>query len=100
MIDWASAKESPGAGLSLVQKLAGMFDFIFSIGGSEMTCKVLPAFGFVECRARLEGRASASAGSPDPDSQSRNWKLAPRLSTKFLVGVLGSAWLLQKLERD
>ena len=27
MIDWASAKEAPGAGLALVQKLAGMFDF-------------------------------------------------------------------------
>ncbi|MGH9558822.1 MAG: hypothetical protein ACRD30_06235, partial [Bryobacteraceae bacterium] len=36
MIDWASAQDSPGAGLSLVQQLAARFDFIYSIGGGEM----------------------------------------------------------------
>ena len=48
MIDWCAAKDSPGVGLTLVQKLASLFDFMYSIGGSDMTLKVLPAFGFVE----------------------------------------------------
>jgi len=48
MIDWASAEEAPGAGLVLVQTLAGIFDFILAIGGSAMTQKALPSFGFVE----------------------------------------------------
>src|SRR5579864_3923939 len=55
MIDWAAAKESPGSGLSLVQKLAAMFDFVYSIGGSEATRKVLPLFGFVEYRRQWMG---------------------------------------------
>ena len=55
MIDWASAKESPGAGLALLQKLDAMFDFIYSIGGSEMTRKLLPAFGFVEYARQWKG---------------------------------------------
>jgi hypothetical protein len=79
MIDWASAKESPGAGLSLVQKLAGMFDFIFSIGGSEMTCKVLPAFGFVECKRVWKGVRPLRPVRQILTHQNRNWKLAPRL---------------------
>jgi hypothetical protein len=79
MIDWASAKESPGAGLSLVQKLAGMFDFIFSIGGSEITCRVLPAFGFVECKRVWKGVRPLRPVRQIVAHQSRNWKLAPRL---------------------
>jgi hypothetical protein len=44
MIDWASG--TPGAGLSLVQRLTRSYDFIYGIGGSEMTQAVLPKFGF------------------------------------------------------
>jgi len=79
MIDWASAKESPGAGLVLVQKLAAMFDFIYSIGGSEMTCKVLPAFGFVEYRREWIGVRPLRPLRQILTHQTRTWKLAPRL---------------------
>src|SRR5437899_5242303 len=47
MIDWAAARDSPGAGLALVRKLTGLFDFIYSIGGSDAARRALPAFGFV-----------------------------------------------------
>lgn len=79
MIDWASAKEAPGAGLALVQKLAAMFDFIFSIGGSEMTCKVLPAFGFVEYTKEWKGVRPLRPLRQILTHQTRTWTLAPRL---------------------
>ncbi len=46
MIDWASDPAAPGAGAGLVQRLLRKYDFIYSIGGSEMTRRVLPALGF------------------------------------------------------
>jgi len=84
MIDWASAKESPGSGLALVQKLAGIFDFIYSIGGSEMTCKVLPAFGFVEYTRQWKGVRPLRPVRQILTHQTRNWKLAPRLVRNWL----------------
>lgn len=83
MIDWAAAKDSPGAGLALVQKLTRMFDFIYSIGGSDVTRKVLPGFGFVEL-----ARAWTAARPLRPlrqilSHQHVNWKLAPRLARNW-----------------
>jgi hypothetical protein len=87
MIDWASAKESPGGGLALVQKLAGMFDFIYSIGGSEMTCKVLPAFGFVEYKRQWRGARPLRPVRQILTHQTRNWKLVPRLARNSLLAM-------------
>ena len=84
MIDWASARESPGAGLALVQKLASMFDFIYSIGGSEMTCKALPAFGFSEYTREWRGMRPLRPLRQILAHQTRTWKLAPRLFRNWL----------------
>ena len=46
MIDWASDPAAPGAGGAIVQRLVQKYDFIYSVGGSEMTRRVLPALGF------------------------------------------------------
>ena len=46
MIDWASDPQAPGAGVSLLQRLTKSYDFVYAIGGSEMTCSILPKFGF------------------------------------------------------
>lgn len=78
MIDWASAKEAPGAGLALVQKLAAMFDFILAIGGSDMTQTVLPAFGFTECARQWEGARPLRPLRQIFSHQQRNWKLPAR----------------------
>ncbi|MEO8051851.1 MAG: hypothetical protein ABI833_15645 [Acidobacteriota bacterium] len=79
MIDWASDKEAPGAGLALVQKMSAMFDFMYSIGGSEMTCKVLPAFGFVEYAQEWKGVRPLRPVQQILTHQTRTWKLVPRL---------------------
>lgn len=84
MIDWAAAKESPGSGLSLVQKLAAMFDFIYSIGGSETTRKVLPLFGFVDYRRQWKGARPLHPLRQILTHQERTWKLAPRLVRNWL----------------
>jgi hypothetical protein len=46
MIDWAADPGAPGAGLSLLQRMTRTHDFVYSIGGSEMTRSILPKFGF------------------------------------------------------
>ncbi len=46
MIDWASDPQSPGAGVSILQRLTRSFPFIYSIGGSAMTLEILPKVGF------------------------------------------------------
>jgi hypothetical protein len=84
MIDWASAKESPGSGLALLQKLDTMFDFIYSIGGSEVTRKILPAFGFVEYAKQWKGARPLRPFQQIMKHQYRNWKLAPRLVRNFM----------------
>jgi hypothetical protein len=89
MIDWASAKESAGAGLALVQKLAGMFDFIVGIGGTEMTRKVLPAFGFVEYTQVWKGARPVRPWRQILTHQTRNWKLAPRLLLNTWASLKG-----------
>jgi len=79
MIDWAAAKDSPGAGLTLVQKFARMFDFIYSIGGSEATRQVLPAFGFVELTRAWTAARPLRPFRQILSHQHVNWKLGPRL---------------------
>lgn len=92
MIDWAAAKEYPGSGLTLVQKLADMFDFIYSIGGSEMTRKILPAFGFAEYTRQWNGARLLHPLKQIRTHQRRNWKLAPRL-------VRNLVWTLRRSPR-
>ncbi len=84
MIDWAAAKDSPGAGLTLVQKFASMFDFIYSIGGSDATRKVLPAFGFVELTRAWTAARPLRPFRQILSHQHRNWKLGPRLIRNWL----------------
>jgi hypothetical protein len=79
MIDWAAARDSPGAGLTLVQKFARMFDFIYSIGGSEATRQVLPAFGFVELTRSWTAARPLRPFRQILSHQHVNWKLGPRL---------------------
>jgi len=89
MIDWATAKDSPGAGFALLQKLDSMFDFLFAIGGSEMARKIMPAFGFVEYARQWKGARPLRPFQQFLTHQDRNWKLLPRL-------VRNTLWALPK----
>ena len=91
MIDWASAREAPGAGLALCQRLSAMFDFIYSIGGSEQTQKVLPAFGFKEYGRQWRAACPLRPTGQILTHQYRNWKLAPRLARNWLWSIRGGS---------
>lgn len=82
MIDWVSAKDAPGAGLAIVQKLAAKFDFIFAIGGSELTIKVLPAL-FAETAHAWTAARPLRPVRQILTHQEQNWKLPARLARNF-----------------
>lgn len=84
MIDWCSARDAPGAGLALAQKLAGRFDFMYSIGGSEMTRKVLPGLGFVEITQAWTAARPLRPWRQILTHQHLNWKLVPRLVRNWM----------------
>jgi hypothetical protein len=90
MIDWAATRNSPGAGISMVQRLARMFDYIVAIGGSETTRKVLPAFGFKQVAQTWEAARPLKPARQIATHQTRNWKLAARL-------VRNSVWAIAPL---
>jgi len=87
MIDWAAARESPGAGVALLRKLASHFDFIYSLGGSDTTQKVLPLFGFVEQTQTWRAARPIRPVRQILSHQNRNYKLAPRLARNWLWSV-------------
>ena len=93
MIDWVAARNAPGAGQALVRWLLTMFDFIYSIGGSEATRKVLPAFGFREEANTWIGARPLRPLSHIRSRHPRNWKLVPRL-------VRNCAWTLYPPARN
>jgi hypothetical protein len=91
MIDWASARECPGSGIALLQELDGMFDFIYSIGGSKIARKLLPSYGYVEYARQWKGARPLRPLQQILKHQYRNWKLAPRLVRNLL-------WALPKAQ--
>jgi hypothetical protein len=105
MIDWASSKESPGSGLALLQKLVAMFDFVYSIGGSEMTRKILPAYGFVEYARVWRGARPLRPLQQILSHQYRNWKLPLRFVRNYLwtlpkasLGGLHQGWKAEEID--
>ena len=97
MIDWAASREAPGAGVALLQRVVRQFDFVFSIGGSDITRKVLPSFGF-----KVAGEAWRAARPLHPVTQAlthqqRSWKLLPRLGrnlvwARFPAPAIPAGW--------
>jgi hypothetical protein len=84
IIDWASAKGSPG-GFALLQKMGTMFDFLYGISVSEMTRKVLAASGFVEYARQWRGARTVRPFQQILKYQFQNWKIAPRLVRNLLL---------------
>lgn len=82
-IDWAADPEARGAGVSLLMSLAKNYDFVFGIGGSEMTRAILPKLGF-----RIVATAATWARPIRPwrqmlMHQNRDWRLPLRFARNF-----------------
>ena len=84
MMDWASDPHSPGSGVAVVQRLLKMFDFMYAIGGTEMTRKVLPAFGFAEVTEAWFGARPLRPFRQVLDHPIDNWKFPARLARNTL----------------
>lgn len=87
MIDWAAARESPGAGTALLRRMDEQFDFIYSIGGSEVTRKVLPLFGFIEQCQTWRAARPVRPMRQILSHQHQNFKLAPRFARNWFWSI-------------
>ncbi len=90
MIDWGSG--AAGSGAALLKHLIGLFDFMYSIGGSSMTQRVLPAFGFKEVTQTWMGARPLRPVRQMFFHQERNWKLPLRLVRNAWWSVTPPRW--------
>lgn len=84
VVDWASDPRAPGAGVSLLQRITRMYDFVYSIGGTEATQTVMPKFGF-----RAVGAAITFARPLRP---LRQMLLHQTKDARLPVRLLRNAW--------
>ncbi len=84
LMDWASAPEAPGCGLALVRRLLAMFDFLYGIGGTQMTRKVLPALGFQRVLDFWTAARPLRVFQQMRSHQSFGWKLPARCVRNFV----------------
>jgi hypothetical protein len=88
LIDWAARRNAPGAGMLVLRLCQADVGAVFSIGGSDMTRKILPAFGFKPYNSifflnrplRPISRALLNTGKP--------WKLPARFMRNILRHTL------------
>ncbi len=89
VIDWAGARGSPGTGIALMLKLSQIYDFIYAIGGSDDTRRVLPGIGFVEiAQAWTAARPLRPVRQILADAR-LNWKLPARFARNWLWSLSG-----------
>jgi hypothetical protein len=79
LVDWAAARDAPGAGMTVLRQCCSQMAAVFSIGGSAMTRKVLPAFGFKPYNPMAILRRPLRPFQPVLRQSSRDWKMPARL---------------------
>ena len=78
MIDWAARRDAVGAGVQLMKYVGNRTDFLFGIGGSAQTLKIMPLIGY-----RLCGTVAGYVRTLSPfallwQPTAKSWKLGPR----------------------
>jgi hypothetical protein len=90
LIDWAAARSSPGAGVSLLRALAKKFDVLLAVGGSADTTSILPKLGY---RRSADLHFFARVLRPwqqfQTDPFPRGWKAPARLARNALWSRAG-----------
>ena len=84
MIDWAARRDAVGAGVQLMKHVGGLTEFLFGVGGSAQTLKIMPLIGY-----RLCGTVVGYARPLSPLALLRQptrarWKLGPRFGRTLL----------------
>lgn len=90
LIDWAAARTEPGAGISLLRKLAGMSDLLLTIGGSADTQAILPKIGYRRCGELKVQARPVGTSRQLRTGNSWNWKTPLRI-------IRNAAWSLLAL---
>lgn len=104
-IDWAARREAVGAGIRLARHVARMSDFVFAIGGSGDTLKILPLMGYAGC-GTVTGyvRTLSPLGILRRPMPSR-WRLVPRLARSLLWSFMApggdsAGWRQRRIGAD
>jgi hypothetical protein len=79
LIDWAAQADAPGAGMQVLRQCSRQMAAAFSIGGSAMTKKILPAFGFKTANRMNFLRTPLRPLLPALRESSVDWKTPARL---------------------
>lgn len=101
LFDWAADSRVLGAGVAIIQRIAEMFDFIYAIGGAQITQKIIPAIGF-----KKVGEQWAAARPLRPLRQAlthqlKDWRMPARLARNALWSVIpirlgASGWAIEE----
>ena len=84
MIDWAARRDAVGAGVQLMKHVGGLTEFLFGVGGSAQTLKIMPLIGYRPCGAVVGyARPLSSLALLRRPTRAR-WKLAPRVARSAL----------------
>ncbi len=84
MIDWAARRDAVGAGVVLMKHVGGLTDFLFGIGGSAKTLRIMPLIGYRPCGTVTGYTRALSPLALLKQPSTPRWKLAPRFARSAL----------------
>jgi hypothetical protein len=96
MIDWAADPAASGSGVMLVKRLYGLFDFLYSIGGSNAARKLLPALGFETVAHAWSAARPVRPVRQTLSHQFKNWKLPARFVRNLVWSLVPSPTPLEE----
>jgi hypothetical protein len=105
MIDWASDPATPGAGVGVLQRLIKEYDFVYSIGGSDMTQTILPKFGFRRVGDTLSWARPIRPWRQMVQHQTKDFRIPLRLArnlwwSKWPVPAMERGWMIRAASGD
>ncbi len=82
-MDWAADPRVLGAGASLIKDLTRNYDFVYGIGGEEITRAILPKLGFRPVAEALTWARPIRTWRQMLKHQSKDWQLPLRFARNF-----------------
>ena len=87
MIDWAARRDAVGAGVQLMKHVGGLTEFLFGVGGSVQTLKIMPLIGYHLCGTVIGYARPLSPLALLRHPTRARWKLGPRIARSALWGL-------------
>jgi hypothetical protein len=105
LIDWAARRDSPGAGMQVLRQCCLGMAAMFSIGGTVMTKKILPAFGFKSYNHMSFLQRPLRPLQPALRESAADWKMPARVLRnlyRYLYPslTLPQGWHVSRTEAD